>query len=525
MEAGERWYGALSLGTHVNRPGNIATIPVNVGRYDDDVTKTVDATEVGPGGVVTYTLSVAPNITSQALSYTLRDTLPSGLTYVDGSASPEPDSAGAGELHWEFGLPCCAAPADDPFVITYEASVDGETSPGVLTNTVVHEVDQYGSRPASASASVTVGEAAALLLVADPTSIDFGEVAVGGQADRSVTLTNDGDRPIVIADHEIQGSADFEVVGSFPAEVAPSGSEEVQLRFSPAAEGYAVGTLAITHDGGNDPLDIQLSGQGLPAPELVRLEETEGAFSFGRGWVSQSLVVYSGGAARSTQRVGSSVEVLFTGGVVKLLGVMGPNRGVASISIDGVDHGTVDTYSESHRFREPVFTAGGLGDGAHRMVITFEGAGVSQASSVYFTVDAVEAAGGAGPLVRLEETEGAFSFGGGWVSQSLVVYSGGAARSTQRVGSSVEVLFTGGVVKLLGVMGPNRGVASITIDGVDHGTVDTYSEGYRFREPVFTAGGLGDGAHRMVITFEGAGVSQASSVYFTVDAVDAEGPA
>jgi uncharacterized repeat protein (TIGR01451 family) len=87
MKAGDRWYGAFSLGSDAGHAGDIATIPVNVVREDDDVTKSANVDAVMPGDVVTYTITVQPNVFSEELNYTITDTIPAGMTYVPDSAS------------------------------------------------------------------------------------------------------------------------------------------------------------------------------------------------------------------------------------------------------------------------------------------------------------------------------------------------------------------------------------------------------------------------------------------------------
>jgi uncharacterized repeat protein (TIGR01451 family) len=87
MEVGDRWYGAVSLGTDGSSPGNIGTVPVNVRRLEDDVTKTASATAALPGDTLTYTITIQPNMTQESVTYALTDTIPAGLTYVSGSAS------------------------------------------------------------------------------------------------------------------------------------------------------------------------------------------------------------------------------------------------------------------------------------------------------------------------------------------------------------------------------------------------------------------------------------------------------
>ena len=93
METGDHWYGAISIGSDPAHPGNVGTIPVNLVRYADDLTKTVSPKEAEPGDTVTYTILVQPDITGEELTYFIADTLPDGLTYVPGSAT-----AGSGNL-------------------------------------------------------------------------------------------------------------------------------------------------------------------------------------------------------------------------------------------------------------------------------------------------------------------------------------------------------------------------------------------------------------------------------------------
>lgn len=88
MQAGERWYGALDLGTTPAGAAvpDIGTIDVDVIRTADDVVKTADVDVAGPTDTVTYTIAVAPNATAADVSYLIADTLPAGMTLVPGSA-------------------------------------------------------------------------------------------------------------------------------------------------------------------------------------------------------------------------------------------------------------------------------------------------------------------------------------------------------------------------------------------------------------------------------------------------------
>lgn len=119
LDAGETWYGAVTLGSSADSPGDIGTIPVTLNRFADDVTKTASTTAVEPGGTITYTLQVRPNVTPEDLAYTINDTLPEGTTYVEGSAT-NGATYGDGVVTWEGTMPT-AVGAQGSYDITTNA--------------------------------------------------------------------------------------------------------------------------------------------------------------------------------------------------------------------------------------------------------------------------------------------------------------------------------------------------------------------------------------------------------------------
>jgi len=83
MMAGDRWYGALTLGTD---PSNFfITIPVDIHRSEDDVYKTAMNQPVKVGDQVDFVVAIRPNVTPTDLNYIVQDNLPEGLTLVPGS--------------------------------------------------------------------------------------------------------------------------------------------------------------------------------------------------------------------------------------------------------------------------------------------------------------------------------------------------------------------------------------------------------------------------------------------------------
>jgi len=122
MTAGDRWYGVFTIGSDAANPGNIGTIPVDLRRYDDDVTKTADVTKADVGDIVTYTITVEPNVTGEDLTYALSDTIPAGMTYVPDSVTGGAVYSG-GEITWNgvmSGTPYYAVTTDasDPLCDT-----------------------------------------------------------------------------------------------------------------------------------------------------------------------------------------------------------------------------------------------------------------------------------------------------------------------------------------------------------------------------------------------------------------------
>jgi len=87
LEYGDKAYASVSLGTDAANAGNIGAFPVELNRLEDDVTKSADPLLGEPGDTITYEVSILPNVYPEDLTYSITDTIPDGLTYVEGSAT------------------------------------------------------------------------------------------------------------------------------------------------------------------------------------------------------------------------------------------------------------------------------------------------------------------------------------------------------------------------------------------------------------------------------------------------------
>ncbi|MCW5809024.1 MAG: choice-of-anchor D domain-containing protein, partial [Deltaproteobacteria bacterium] len=130
---------------------------------------------------------------------------------------------------------------------------------------------------ASVVALSGVGEAqAGPRLVADPSSIAFGDVPVGQTSTVDVVLSNPGDQALVISSTSSGGPYSV-VLPSFPLEIGPGGSAVAQIVFAPPLPGAAAGAVAFGTNDPAGPLFLPLSGNGVTA----QLTLTPGAVDFG----------------------------------------------------------------------------------------------------------------------------------------------------------------------------------------------------------------------------------------------------
>jgi hypothetical protein len=107
--------------------------------------------------------------------------------------------------------------------------------------------------------------AASIQLTPSATSLSFGSVTVGSSGTNQLTVKSTGNTNASISKVAVSGTG-F-VLGSSGASVIldPSQSEAYTVNFDPKATGNATGTLTITSNAANSPMNISLSGSGAAA--------------------------------------------------------------------------------------------------------------------------------------------------------------------------------------------------------------------------------------------------------------------
>lgn len=131
-------------------------------------------------------------------------------------------------------------------------------------------------------------------------SVDFGGVPLGTDADRSLTIQNQGSRTLSITSSALGGNdaGDFSVQSTLPLDVPAGGSVELMLRFTPSAAGSRTATVDLTT---NDPatamVTIDLTGIGGDAQLMVAPTEIDfGSVEVGQNGTSDLTISNPGSA-------------------------------------------------------------------------------------------------------------------------------------------------------------------------------------------------------------------------------------
>ena len=178
--------------------------------------------------------------------------------------------------------------------VAYAPSSAGSNSGSIVITS--NDSKSPATIPLSGTATSTpVGQ-----LTLSPASLNFGNVAVGGNSTLTSTLTNSGQAAANISQVNVTG-AGFTVSGLVaPATLNPGNSVTLQVKYAPGSAGAASGSVSIVSDALGSPATLALSGTGLQ-PGLSLLP---GSISFGNVVVgitnSQTVKITNSGNASLT---------------------------------------------------------------------------------------------------------------------------------------------------------------------------------------------------------------------------------
>jgi hypothetical protein len=186
----------------------------------------------------------------------------------------------------------------------------------------------------------------------------------------------------------------------------------------------------------------------------------------------------------------------------------GPDQGKASVTIDGVNKGTVDLYSASPTSSSKVYA--GLANKAHTIVIKVLLTKSAASSGFNVRLDAFVVG-----ATTVQEFDPAILLNT-WKSSTQSLATDATYRSASASTATVKVTFAGTSIDWITTKGNGYGKASVRIDGVTKGTFDLYQSATAWHS-LITFGGLSSGQHAMVIQALGTKSAAATGKSVIVD--------
>ena len=193
---------------------------------------------------------------SRATSTVLTNSGGSNLTISQATA------AGSGFSFSGLSLPVTLPPGQSATLnVTFAPQSSGAVSGGIT-------ITDNGSNP-TFIISLSGSGLSAATVGANPASLSFGTVQVGGNATLSGTLINSGNSSVTVSQATVTGSA-FTVNGlSLPMTLNAGQSTAFNVTFTPTTGGAVNGNLAIGSNASNPTLNIALSGTAATPGSLA----------------------------------------------------------------------------------------------------------------------------------------------------------------------------------------------------------------------------------------------------------------
>jgi hypothetical protein len=227
------------------------------------------------------------------------------------------------------------------------------------------------------------------------------------------------------------------------------------------------------------------------------------------GWAGARSASATGGAYRVSSTNGDTASWTLTGTSAGVVFLAGPNRGRATVAIDGTVRETVDLYRASSASLTRTYS--NLANRSHTVLVRVLGTKSSSSSGVGVALDGFRAG-----TTAVDEAAAKVNLSG-WRAVSNSSASGGSLRLQRSAGASVVLTFTGSSVDWIGARGPAYGRAKVLLDGTAIATVDSYAAGQTWRWLALRLA-VPRGAHTLTVQALGTRATGASAADVPVDA-------
>jgi hypothetical protein len=123
------------------------------------------------------------------------------------------------------------------------------------------------------------------------------------------------------------------------------------------------------------------------------------------------------------------------------------------------------------------------------------------------------------PASLVGSTSPGMSYYGVWYKEHYAEVTGGVIMVTPYYGDSASYTFSGDGIAVIATRHWNYGIMDIYIDGELRQQVDLYSPEIKVRDTVFSASGLGPGAHTIKVVCTGRKSQEANFTFINVEAL------
>ncbi len=231
-----------------------------------------------------------------------------------------------------------------------------------------------------------------------------------------------------------------------------------------------------------------------------------------------------------TDTKGAVLFFAFTGTGFDWIARVAESGGLARVTVDGTRTATVDSYNPSTEIGRVVHRVEGLPWGRHTVKIEALGTKRAASKGTRVAVDAIDVHGGPlatllPPMVRVQDTDPAVVYRGTWGAQPVRGASGGYEKRASARDASATVRFDGRGVRWMAAKGPDRGTATVHVDGKLRGTFDLYAPKVTAQQTIFRDLALPSGKHTIVVTVKGAKRTTSTGTWVGVDVFDIWGVA
>src|SRR5580704_3539739 len=114
-----------------------------------------------------------------------------------------------------------------------------------------------------------------------PSSVSFGNVAMGQSATKTVTLTNTGTEALSVSGISVAGTGFTASGPHLPISLAAGQSTSISTVFKPTSGKADTGTITITSNAPGSPSLVALSGTGTTGATAAALTVTPTTIAFG----------------------------------------------------------------------------------------------------------------------------------------------------------------------------------------------------------------------------------------------------